>query len=317
MRSHTATHLILGAARRVLGDHAWQAGAQKGVETSRLDVSHYKRLKQGEVEAIERLANQVVREGRAVSCRWMQRDEAEARYGFRLYQGGAVPGKEIRVVEVEGRWDVEACGGTHLANTSEAGLIKIVNTERVQDGVERLVYAVGPYALAEVQRREAILMETAELLGAPIEKVKESVAGNMETIRDLRHQLEGLSQEMAGRMAKEFIEDAERVGELKVIIKPVEKRGDFLIEVGNVLGEEKDGVVAIMHSEAEPRLVVTANKMAQEMGIDAGTLASAVARLIGGGGGGKPHLGQGGGGNIEKFRNSREAILRAIREQLG
>jgi len=184
MRSHTATHLILGAARRVLGDHAWQAGAQKGVETSRLDVSHYRRLTRREVEAIERLANQVVREGRPVYCRWMQRDDAEAKYGFRLYQGGAVPGKEIRVVEVEGGWDVEACGGTHLANTSEAGLIRIVNTERVQDGVERLVYAVGPHALAEVQRREAILADTAELLGAPMEKVKESVANNLEAIRD-------------------------------------------------------------------------------------------------------------------------------------
>ncbi|MDH5792838.1 MAG: alanine--tRNA ligase-related protein, partial [Candidatus Bathyarchaeota archaeon] len=316
MRSHTATHLILGAARRVLGDHAWQAGAQKGVETSRLDVSHYRRLTRREVEAIERLANQVVREGRHVSCRWMQRDDAEAKYGFRLYQGGAVPGKEIRVVEVEGGWDVEACGGTHLANTSEAGLIRIVNTERVQDGVERLVYAVGPHALAEVQRREAILADTAELLGAPMEKVKESVANNLEAIRELRHQLEALRQEMAGRMAREFLDRAEAIGEVKVIIEPVGKGGDFLIDVGNALGETGEGVVAVMHSEVEPRLVVTANRAAQKFGVDAGELAKAVARVIGGGGGGKPHLGQGGGGDAEKFKASREDILGAVRAQL-
>ncbi len=316
MRSHTATHLILGAARRVLGDHAWQAGAQKGVETSRLDVSHYRRLTREETDAIERLANQVVREGRPVYCRWMQRDEAEAKYGFRLYQGGAVPGKEIRVVEVEGGWDVEACGGTHLANTSEAGLVKIVNTERVQDGVERLVYAVGPHALAEVQRREAILADAAELLGAPVEKVKESVVNNLEAIRELRHQLELLRQEIAGQMAREFLDRADAIGEVKVIVEPVGKGGDFLIEVGNALGETGEGVVAIMHSEVEPRLVVTANKAALKLGVDAGELAKAVAGVIGGGGGGKPHLGQGGGGDVERFKASREAILGAVRAQL-
>jgi alanyl-tRNA synthetase len=246
----------------------------------------------------------------------MQRDDAEAKYGFRLYQGGAVPGKEIRVVEVEGGWDIEACGGTHLANTSEAGLIKIVNTERVQDGVERLVYAVGPHALAEVQRREAILADAAELLGAPMEKVKESVANNLEAIRELRHQLEALMQEVAKRMAREFLDRAEAIGEVKVIIEPVSKGGDFLIEVGNALGETGEGVVAVMHSEVEPRLVVTANRAAQKLGVDAGELAKAVAEVIGGGGGGKPHLGQGGGGDIEKFKASREAILGAVRAQL-
>ena len=317
MRSHTATHLVLGAARRVLGDHAWQAGAQKGVEASRLDVSHYKRLTREEVEEIERLANQVVREGRPVTCRWMQRDEAEAKYGFRLYQGGAVPGKEVRVVEVEGGWDVEACGGTHLANTSEAGLIKIVNTERVQDGVERLVYAVGPYALTEVQRREAILMDTAKLLGTPMEKVRESVTGNLETIRELRRQLEGLMQEMARQTARELLGKAEEIGGVKLIIEAVDKGGEFLIEVGNALGDEEAKVVAVMHSVVEPRLVVTANKAAVGVGFNAGKLASVVAEVIGGGGGGKPHLGQGGGGDIDKFRAARDAIREAFSAQLG
>jgi alanyl-tRNA synthetase len=100
MRAHTGTHIILGAARRVLGEHAWQAGASKAIERSRLDISHYSRLTRDEVERIEKLANQVVVEGRPVICKFMQRDTAEEKYGFRLYQGGAVPGKEIRVVDM-------------------------------------------------------------------------------------------------------------------------------------------------------------------------------------------------------------------------
>src|SRR3990170_2531636 len=88
------------------------------------------------------------------SC--MTRNEAESRYGFRLYQGGAVPGKDIRVVKT-GDWDVEACAGTHLKNTGEVGFVKIVYTERVQDGVERLGYAVGLEGLKAVQHQELIL----------------------------------------------------------------------------------------------------------------------------------------------------------------
>jgi alanyl-tRNA synthetase len=125
---------------RVLGEHAWQAGASKGVKQSRLDISHNSKITRREIEEIESLANMVVREGRPILCRWMQRDQAEKKYGFRLYQGGAVPGKEIRIVDM-GEWDAEACGGTHLSNTYEVGLIKIINTERVQDGIERLTYS--------------------------------------------------------------------------------------------------------------------------------------------------------------------------------
>ena len=98
---------------------------------------------------------------------WYPRNEAEARYGFRLYQGGAVPGKDIRVVKT-GDWDVEACAGTHLASTLEVGFVKIVYTERVQDGVERLGYAVGLEALKAVQKQESLLLKVSEVLTAPI-----------------------------------------------------------------------------------------------------------------------------------------------------
>ncbi len=118
MKAHTATHLVNGAARRVLGEHVWQHGTQKGVESSRLDISHYRRLTPEEVHKIETLANQAVLANMRVETSWMPRNEAESRYGFRLYQGGAVPGKDIRVVKT-GDWDVEACAGTHLKSTGE------------------------------------------------------------------------------------------------------------------------------------------------------------------------------------------------------
>ena len=163
MKSHTVTHLINGAARRVLGEHVWQTGTQKGLETSRLDISHYRRLSQEEIHKIETLANQAIAANMKVETKWYPRNEAESRYGFRLYQGGAVPGKDIRVVKT-GDWDVEACAGTHLGTTSEVGFVKIVYTERVQDGVERLGYAVGLKALKAVQDQESLLAKVSEVL---------------------------------------------------------------------------------------------------------------------------------------------------------
>ena len=316
MRSHTATHLLLGAARRVLGDHAWQAGAQKGIERSRLDISHFSRLTREQVEAIEAMANQVVSEGRPITGSWMQRNEAEDKYGFRLYQGGAVPGKEIRVVEIED-WDVEACGGTHLRITSETGLVKIVNTERVQDGVERLVFSTGPYALAEVQGRESTLMEVAELLGAPLEKVAEAASNTVETVKALRHEVESLRLSLSKEKAEALLEDVPELNGVKLVVMSDRVSVDLLIELGNALAELEAGVLAVMFSESEVRVVVKAGDLAVSHGIHAGKLAARVAKDIGGGGGGDPHFGQGGGGDPEKFRKIKGHIRTMVENQLS
>ncbi|MFQ6087045.1 MAG: alanine--tRNA ligase, partial [Candidatus Bathyarchaeia archaeon] len=142
MKQHTATHVLMGAARRVLGQHIWQAGTQKDVDKSRLDFSHFRRLTLEETQKIEELANKAVTCNIPVETSWKPRTEAEKQYGFRLYQGGVVPGKEIRVVDIKD-WDVEACAGTHVRNTGEIGFIKILHTERIQDGVERIVFSAG------------------------------------------------------------------------------------------------------------------------------------------------------------------------------
>ncbi len=316
MRAHTATHLVLGAAWRVLGDHAWQSGAQKGVETSRLDVSHYKRITREEIEKIEHQANMVVREGRRVTCRWYRRDEAEAVFGFRLYQGGVVPGKEIRVVEIEGGWDVEACGGTHLTNTSEAGLIKILNTERVQDGIERIIYAVGPHALDEVQKRERSLIEVAETLGSPLDKVVESVRNTVESSRDFRKKLDLLQLEASRRIAESLLTNAMEILGIKYVLLSSTYDLNFLIEIGNALEELENNVVAVMLSSPQGRLTVKAGKGAIKLGIHAGKLASEIALKTGGKGGGQPYMGQAGVVDSKSFEQAQDTIKDIVKRQL-
>ncbi|MGA1848970.1 MAG: alanine--tRNA ligase, partial [Thermoplasmatota archaeon] len=158
---HTTTHIINGVARSVLGNHIWQAGAEKTEEKGRLDITHYETLNKEQLERIERKANEVVKSSQEVRSMMLPRNEAEERYGFRLYQGGAVPGEELRIVSIEGL-DTEACGGTHLRNTSEAVRITLIGTKKIQDGILRLEYVAGNRA-QEMYEEDA--KELRDLMG--------------------------------------------------------------------------------------------------------------------------------------------------------
>jgi alanyl-tRNA synthetase len=245
----------------------------------------------------------------------MPRNEAETKFGFRLYQGGAVPGKELRVVEVE-RWDVEACGGTHVNNTSEVGLIKILKSERVQDGVERIEFTAGPNALKMVQKIERTLLEVADILDAPLGKLKEAASNTIYSMKGMRHKLDRFMQTASKQTARDLLNNAEKIEDVKIIIDTVEAEADFIIEVGNVLSYQDDPIVAVVHSEVEPRIVVTASEAAIALGIHSGKLVSEVADIIGGGGGGEQHFGQGGGGNIDRFKADKKLILKVVKDQL-
>ncbi|MBU2561385.1 MAG: alanine--tRNA ligase [Nanoarchaeota archaeon] len=161
---HTATHIVNGAAKKVLGRHIWQAGAAKTLDKSRLDITHYDSLSEEEMGKIEKLSNEIVKQDIKVNKSVMPRKEAEEKYGFVLYQGGAVPGKRIRVVEIPG-FDVEACGGTHLDSTGEVGQIKLLKSSKLQDGIVRLEFVAGK-AVTQVQKQEKeTLKGIADIIG--------------------------------------------------------------------------------------------------------------------------------------------------------
>ncbi|TNJ30009.1 Alanyl-tRNA synthetase [Giardia muris] len=146
MCHHTAAHIIHASAHSVLGPHVWQAGAKKTVEAATLDITHYRGLTFEEERAIERHANRLVRSNIPISKYELPKSEAERRHGFSLYQGGVVPGSSVRCVDIFGT-DTEACCGTHLGNTGKVGLIRIVKSSRISDGVVRLTFVAGERAL--------------------------------------------------------------------------------------------------------------------------------------------------------------------------
>jgi alanyl-tRNA synthetase len=323
MKAHTVTHLINGAARRVLGEHVWQSGTQKGLETSRLDISHYRRLTPEEIHKIETLANQAIGANMKVETTWLPRNEAESRYGFRLYQGGAVPGKDIRVVKT-GDWDVEACAGTHLGTTGEVGFVKIVYTERVQDGVERLGYAVGLEALKAVQAQESLLWKVSEVLGAPLDKLDKTAEKVVKELKEANVEKR--------RLIKELAEKESAVGHAQTCEATLEVDGvavikrDFgevidvnrMVQTASEVIKRNEATVTLFYgSDGKTcRIMVMAGEVAVQKGVNAGQIVKEVAPIFGGGGGGRPDFAQGGGTKPEKLQDAVQAAEEAVKRQL-
>ncbi|AHL22989.1 alanine--tRNA ligase [Thermococcus nautili] len=298
MRHHTGTHVLMGALVRVLGKHVWQAGSQLHKDWARLDISHYKRITEEELREIERLANRVVMENRKVTWEWLPRTEAEMKYGFRLYQGGVVPGRVIRVLKIED-WDVQACGGTHLPNTGLIGPIKILRTERIQDGVERIIFAAGEAAIDWMQETEKLLKKTAEIFRVPPEKVPETAERFFNEWKEARKEVEKLRKELAKLLVYELENKVEKVGEVEFIGAVVEGTMDDLREAANRLRKEKRVVVLISR---EGHFVVA---VGDGLDLKAGELAKIITSVAGGGGGGRKELAQ---GRIKNPLKAEEAI---------
>jgi alanyl-tRNA synthetase len=324
MKAHTGTHVVNGAARRVLGEHVWQSGTQKGVESTRLDISHYRRLTPEEVHKIETLANEAVLANFKVETTWLPRNEAESRYGFRLYQGGAVPGKDIRVVKT-GEWDVEACAGTHLGTTGEIGFIKIRYTERVQDGVERLVYSVGLQALKVVQEQESLLWRVSETLNAPIEKLDKTAERMVKELKDANTEKRKLFKELATKesttvnesIALEMQQDIDGVKLLKRDFKDVTDVNRMVQTASEIIKRNEATITLFYGADAKTaRIMVMAGTVATAKGVNAGEVVKVAAPVFGGGGGGRNSFAQGGGTEPEKLQDAVKAAEEAIKKQL-
>ncbi len=310
MRHHTATHVLLGALRNLLGEHVWQHGVQKGKESSRLDISHHKRISDEKLQEIEKEANKIVFQDRKVDSFWMERSEAEKKYGHSLYQGGVVPGKEIRIVDIED-WNAQACAGTHCTRTGEVGLIKIIGRERIQDGVERLIFASGESVLKAVQEQEEKVKKASETLRTPTEDLDEAVQKLFNQWKTAEKEVESLRARLADLQAKDLESKADQVDDFQIIAEELEYGDtDELIQIGEKLTDKNKNMIVILGTANEnANLIVMTSEEVVEEGIDCGEIASKASKILGGGGGGKPTVGQGGGRKVEKIN---EAIKSAV-----
>lgn len=189
MHHHSATHIVCAAAKKVLGPHIWQNGANKTAERASLDMTHYASLTHAEQVAIELEANRTVARCKAVKKYYMRKEDAEAKFGFELYQGGVVPGSELRIVDIEGT-DTEACCGTHVDNTGEIGSIRILNSKHISDGVVRLYFVAGERALEETREESEILFQLGDKWGVTPDHILDSADRFFENHKKYKKQCE-------------------------------------------------------------------------------------------------------------------------------
>jgi alanyl-tRNA synthetase len=290
MRNHTATHVINAALKQVLGKHVWQTGSNVDTEKGRLDVTHYERISRKEIKEIEKIANEIVLLGKPVTCKFMDRNDAEQEYGFKIYQGGVVPGDTLRIVEIDGI-DVEACGGTHVTNTSEIGYIKVLKTERIQDGVERLEYSTGMGSIFEIAALEDILLDSAEVLGVPIENLPKTAKRFFEEWKEQKKVIEELQKKVGELLKYELLEKFEKVGNLEILVEKVSGTSNELMAIADNLAT--NGKIVILMNDTDYILC----KKGENVEISMKELIQKIGK-----GGGKENLAQG------KYSTSKEQI---------
>jgi alanyl-tRNA synthetase len=216
-----------------------------------------------------------------------------------------------------GDWDVEACGGTHCTRTGQVGVIKILRTERIQDGVERIIFSAGSQTLRAFEEQEERLKAVSAAIDAPVEKVDQYVQALIAEKKKMERRLSELSSQWAEQEAGRLLGSSREIGNVKLCqAKYTNGEEDEIISLNNkIVEQDPNAVVVLLLVKDSVRVFVGAGKHAIGRGVHAGKLAGKLATLVGGGGGGKEYFGQAGGTNIkavdEILKNS-ESMLRAM-----
>ncbi|HJU95733.1 MAG TPA: alanine--tRNA ligase [Nitrososphaera sp.] len=309
-KHHTATHVLNSASRNTLGSWVWQNSAFKEEGYGRLDITHHSALTREEVKKIEHVANWVIRENHPVIIRTYDRGDAEQQFSFRIYQGGIVPTSNVRIVNING-WDIEACGGTHVKSTGEIGLVKIVKSERIQDGVVRLEFVAGEAALRYMQQLDSQLASITQTLGSSREKVIESFEKAMQEAEATKKKLRAILRVVSAPIAKSISEQAKKLdsGIHLYTTYDEELDDDYHIAIGEKAIELDKYLVylALLSKGQGIRVIVFAGEAASKK-VKAGAIAKQVSSKLGGSGGGDNRFGQGGGKSKDRIK---EALLLA------
>jgi alanyl-tRNA synthetase len=314
---HTATHIINGSSRQTLGPWVWQHSAFKEEDYGRIDITHFAHLTEAEVQKIEDVANEIVRKNLKVTNTFMSRREAEQKYGFRLYQGGVVPGRLVRVVNIGG-WDIEACGGTHTKTTGEVGLIKITKAERVQDGVERLTFVAGEAAIEYMHGMDSELQEIVDETGYQRENLARGIENLVEELATARSRVKALEEQLAKGGDVENL-TREVVPGIRLQIETnssLSSEGVILRGQNIVKSDPSRFYVNFAEMPTSVRITAFSGSDAVTRGIRADGVVKQLAALVGGSGGGTASFAQGGGPDVHKLDSAKDSVDEIIKKAI-
>lgn len=288
-RNHTCAHILQSALREVLGDHVHQSGSYVDPYRCRFDFSHFSAVTPEELAKIEEYVNRVILAGVDVVTEVLPIEEAKKKGAMALF--GEKYGDVVRVVSV-GEYSTEFCGGTHLKNSAQAGLFKIVSESSVASGVRRIEAVTGANVLELLNDMKATLTKAAEAIKAPntgeLVRRCESV---MSELRDKDRKLESMAQAAANAQLGNLGENVPEINGVKLITAALDGTGaDGLRKIGDSLADRFECFVAVLAgtNEGKSNILCKCSKSAVAKGANAGTMVREIAAVAGGKGGGKP-----------------------------
>jgi alanyl-tRNA synthetase len=315
-KNHTATHLLHAALRQVLGDHVKQAGSLVAPDRLRFDFTHWSPLTQRELDRIEELVNEQVWENRALDVQTMDLDRALGLGAMALF--GEKYGARVRVVTVP-EFSVELCGGTHVRATGEIGLFKILSQGGVASGVRRIEAVTGPGAFRHVKHEEEALAQAAERIKARPLELPEKLDKLAGATRELEKEVQRLQGRLATGSLEQILGQARVVEGVRVVASQVDLRDPKGIrEMGDRLRDHLGSGVVVLAAQLGERVawvaMVTKDLTRR---LHAGNLARDLAKVTGGGGGGRPEVAEAGGKDPSKIAEALAAVPDLVRGQLG
>jgi alanyl-tRNA synthetase len=317
-RNHTATHLLHAALRQVLGDAVHQAGSLVAPDRLRFDFTHHGPVAAPRLAEIEDRVNEWIWRSVPVTTEEVSYAEARAKGAMALF--GEKYGDVVRVVSIPD-FSMELCGGTHVRNTAQIGLFKIVAETGVAAGVRRIEAATGPGAFALLRDRERVVARIADMLKTPIENVERRVQALLEERRALERRVDEAVRGSGGDRIQALLADATRVDATRIVAASVSV-GDVkeLQSLGDALRERLGsgvGVLAASFGDGKNTLLAVVTDDLRERGVRADALVRDLAEAAGGRGGGKPHMAQAGIPDAARLPDALKQVPTAVRKLLG
>jgi len=316
-RNHTATHLLHAALRRLLGDHVHQAGSLVAPDRLRFDFTHHGPMTEAQVREVEEVVNRGVLEGIQLAISQRPYREAVASGAMALF--GEKYGDIVRVVTIPGVSD-ELCGGTHVRNTAEVGLFRIVSETGVAAGVRRIEAVTGPQAHALVATRERTLETVEGMLRAKPAAVLKRLQSVLDERRTLERRLDETVRSGGSSDIEDALNSAVTVEGVKVVAVEVRARDmKSLQSMGDALREKMGEGVAVLAAsfdDGKSSLIGVVTDGLRDRGLRADTLLKEVAAAAGGRGGGKPHMAQAGIPDALRIPDALGSVVETVRTQL-
>ncbi|CZR77935.1 TPA: alanine--tRNA ligase [Clostridioides difficile] len=315
-RNHSATHLLHKALREVLGEHVNQAGSLVTPERLRFDITHFEAISNEELKVIEEKVNNVILSSLDIKCDIMNIKEAKEKGATALF--GEKYGDKVRVVSM-GDYSTELCGGTHLTNTSQVGMFKILSEGGVAAGVRRIEAITGKAVYEYLKERDGIISEVCVNLKSKEDNLIQRISSLLEENKNLSKELHDMKAKMSLQSVDSIFDSKVEVNGVNLITNKFEGMDmDTLRETADNLRDKLGSGVVVLANVVDDKVnfVVTATKDVLDKGIHSGNIVREVAKIAGGKGGGRPNMAQAGASDVSKVDQALSYASEVIKTQV-